>query len=409
MVYSAQEIQEARALLIKADFTNIDTMVVAAPIGCIIEALIAGSCLQMVLRYFRGPKRDNPLGRIGIVVIMVLVCIQIFLCNSQMYRLVHYYSDYARTFLLDWFLFNVEGMIYSIVVCSVLFLYAWRAYLVWDRNKIVLYGTMPLLGAQLLVGLGCGIYGMAVPWPLRLMSDDEFNSWIPEYLHRKDMYFPLRMTTVAAQLITTTVLSFLICTGVLRHRGVAQETDNAISRIVFISGESLLPMVVLSVFFVVGAALEPTQGMLLTRVCGHLSPSIYFHGLMTSLVSRERVAQLLNASSIRHLHDRKSTNLQSGVIITSETHLFTESASSFPHQRLVTPPTSKSVKTSNGDGDGDGDGDGNESRYSVDFHDGLKSKDKNAKGGWDVYAMSEISPKDLEVEIEDDTGKSHED
>jgi hypothetical protein len=164
---------------------------------------------NQVYSYFQGPRRDSRLARLGVVYLCFMSLAHIVLCNYQTARVITYFDRFAAVLFTDFvrprwsqtkgprstqWLFSLGTLIKLFITVPVLVFFSRRAYIIWNRSKVVL-ATCLLFD---LIGLiGCSIrcvrsavvswvmltdsisQGLKAPWGLGVVSNEEFYRWAP--------------------------------------------------------------------------------------------------------------------------------------------------------------------------------------------------------------------------------------
>ncbi|CAD6578759.1 MAG: hypothetical protein TREMPRED_002263 [Tremellales sp. Tagirdzhanova-0007] len=298
--YACAVDEQTHELLKQVGYDNVTGLAIASCVGTTIQALLTGGCIQLTYHYFTRSRRDTRLARLGVIWIAILSLVQVAICNLQAAQLVIYQPRFTAVAFFDHWLFQLEVLILTLVQAPIQLLWTRRAYMIWDRSRLVLSICLFFVAVNCIFTLTAAALGITQTWMIRSMSNYEFAAALPGFLAELQRRVHIRLASLIAQLVVTTLLCGLICCGIMRHKNGFAEMDSAISKIVFLCGESLVPVVILSIVFLVGNAIR-SQTFLVIRVAVQLAPAIYFRGLMSSLVSRERVAEILSAEPIRQL------------------------------------------------------------------------------------------------------------
>ncbi len=76
-------------------------MLIASTIATTVEALLTGSCLQLVYTCFTQPKRDSRLRRIGVLWVLSLAIVQLITWSSSNIKIIIYRQKILQILLID--------------------------------------------------------------------------------------------------------------------------------------------------------------------------------------------------------------------------------------------------------------------------------------------------------------------
>ncbi|KAK4686874.1 hypothetical protein P7C73_g3246, partial [Tremellales sp. Uapishka_1] len=340
------ESQQTAALLAAVGMDSLSNLLKVTVIGCVVQAFITGAALQLLYQYFLQAKRDSTLARVGICWIAFFTVWEVVLWNVVATRMVTYFDRFTSVYMIDNWLVSWSILILVLVISPTLYFFTYRAYIIWDRNRWVLAVCLLLTTANFACGIAASATGINTPRSFAPVSNAEFAASLPAMGKMYAMLIPIFRAGLMSQLgmsfdpaersgrdrssVAACVSDNPPARGVDRNwftppperrsanRSCSQQ-DRLYLHAIHVCGRRHLSVLygwVLSereehphdlpvrrfVLLPPHRSLTPHGRV---RISGQLSGPIFFHSLISALVSRAHVKRILHAEPVRQLDELK--------------------------------------------------------------------------------------------------------
>ncbi|KAI9636458.1 uncharacterized protein MKK02DRAFT_45165 [Dioszegia hungarica] len=309
--------EAAQMLLAQTGLSDISKTLLAGTSGLAVQALVTGSVLQLVHRYFQRQARlkarsahggagtqDPPLARAGVMWLTGLICVHVVLVYITNARVLLMSQQFTAGYLMDFWLAQLSNLIFTVVLLPIFLFFAFRAWNLWSRRKAVMGLCLAAVTPAVGLGLAAAAFGLQHPYPLEQIDNSAFAAWLPFFISTIKKLQWITLASSAAQFIAACVFSGLICTGLFAHKNCCAIMPGFSGKLAFVAGESLFPLVITSGAILAGDVITKVSvspiGPLISRAVHSCAPAIYFHCLMNSLTSAQRYRDTLRGSMSAH-------------------------------------------------------------------------------------------------------------
>lgn len=285
-------VTNADLLLEEAGLLSIRDTIIAGTCGVVFQAFVAGNVFPKLIRYFRKHRSDPGLARAGVVWLGGLSAIHLVVANYINIRLITMSSQFTSGFMKDFWLAQLSNLISLLILIPVFLFFAFRSWNLWSRRKLILFSCLANIIPVIGFGLYAAIKGLQHPYPLKTLTNSDFEAWLPFFQGKMADIEWIAMASATSQFSAAASFSGLICVGLWFHRDCCQIMPGLANKIQFAFGESLFPIVIATGALTAGEILtkwfSSPAGPLITRAFHAAAPTIYLHCLMTSLTSPQR-------------------------------------------------------------------------------------------------------------------------
>jgi len=131
------------------------------------------------------------------------------------------------TALTSQWLYQLSYLLFVLAACPILLFFTHRAYIIWDRSKLVLSLCLLFIAPAFVLGITSSALGLVAPWGLDPLSNAQFVEWSSTFgrYHRQSHNF--LVATIVSQLLAALVVCFTVCYGIFRHRNGFAQLDSA--------------------------------------------------------------------------------------------------------------------------------------------------------------------------------------
>jgi len=160
-------------------------------------------------------------------------------------------------------LYQLSYLLFILTCTPILVFFTHRAYIIWDRSRLILFICLSFILPAGVLGLVNASLALRAPWGIKPLTNEQFLQWTPTFVEQYTKSHIVYIVTILAQLIAVVVVCVTTCYGIFRHRNGIAQVDSAselssassspgvmerlgltaVAKVVFLCGESLLPVV----------------------------------------------------------------------------------------------------------------------------------------------------------------------
>lgn len=113
---------------------------------------------------------------------------------------------------------QLSNLISVLILIPVFLFFAFRAWNLWSRRKLILFSLLLNIAPVIGFGLYAAIKGLQHPYPLRSLTNADFEAWLPFFRGTTKEIEWVAFASAASQLSAAASLSAMICVGLFLHR-----------------------------------------------------------------------------------------------------------------------------------------------------------------------------------------------
>ena len=122
---------------------------------------------------------------------------------------------------MQW-LAQLSNLISLCILIPVFLFFAFRSWNLWSRRKLILFSCLMNIVPVIAFGLYAAVKGLQHPYPLRTLSNSDFEAWLPYFRARMADVEWVQMASATSQFSAAASFSGLICVGLYFHRDCCQ-------------------------------------------------------------------------------------------------------------------------------------------------------------------------------------------